>query len=426
VVLEDEARGLLRWRGWRGAREELGRAVYNTLIPAGVTADYLAYTRWRFTQRIFSSALAVLSTQSMLQAVGVGAKRSLPAAAAVNWVLKDGLGRLGKLATSAQFSQAFDSELKRFRFSASIFFNASSALEMATPFWPPHFLLLASIANVGKSMASASALAVTPAFHRSFSNGDNMADISAKAQAQHVIADNLGLALALLISGTAKARQVAGVPLAPLVAWPFLVAADLFSNYRELKAVQLRTLNMQRSEIGAHFFLRHGRAPSTLQASAEENIVRLRSGRDRGWPLEVVPLHRCAGSPAELAALLRRHRRDGYVLAGTPENRDGRAGRRGTLYLSLRSDATDAELAQAVLQAAHFRETAAEGAAEPLGAEAVGAALRESLQAARGAAPGFGASLRERGWQVNGRKLTHTCPDTFTLAENWEAELPRR
>ena len=117
VVLEDEARGLLRWRGWRGAREELGRAVHNTLIPRGVTADYLAYTRWRFTQRIFSSALAVLSTQSMLQAVGVGAKRSLPAAAAVNWVLKDGLGRLGKLATSAQFSQAFDSELKRFRFS---------------------------------------------------------------------------------------------------------------------------------------------------------------------------------------------------------------------------------------------------------------------------------------------------------------------
>ena len=50
--------------------------------------------------------------QSLLLAVGVGAQRSLPAAAAINWILKDGLGRLGRLSVAARFGHSFDSDLK--------------------------------------------------------------------------------------------------------------------------------------------------------------------------------------------------------------------------------------------------------------------------------------------------------------------------
>ena len=50
--------------------------------------------------------------QSLLQAVGVGARRSLPAAATINWVLKDGLGRLGRLTVATRFGESFDSDLK--------------------------------------------------------------------------------------------------------------------------------------------------------------------------------------------------------------------------------------------------------------------------------------------------------------------------
>jgi glutamate N-acetyltransferase/amino-acid N-acetyltransferase len=50
--------------------------------------------------------------QSLLQAVGVGAKRALPAAATINWVLKDGLGRLGRLTVATRFGESFDSDLK--------------------------------------------------------------------------------------------------------------------------------------------------------------------------------------------------------------------------------------------------------------------------------------------------------------------------
>lgn len=52
------------------------------------------------------------AAQAMLQAVGVGAQRSLPAAATLNWVLKDGLGRLGRISVGALFGSGFDSDLK--------------------------------------------------------------------------------------------------------------------------------------------------------------------------------------------------------------------------------------------------------------------------------------------------------------------------
>lgn len=63
--------------------------------------------------------------QSLLQAVGVGAKRSLPAAATINWVLKDGLGRLGRLTVATRFGESFDSDLKRFRYTTSVIYAVS-------------------------------------------------------------------------------------------------------------------------------------------------------------------------------------------------------------------------------------------------------------------------------------------------------------
>ncbi len=58
--------------------------------------------------------VSLLCIQSMLLAVGVGAKRSLPAAAGLSWVLKDGLGRLGRLLYVAVHGSSFDCHLKVF------------------------------------------------------------------------------------------------------------------------------------------------------------------------------------------------------------------------------------------------------------------------------------------------------------------------
>lgn len=51
-----------------------------------------------------------------------------------------------------------------------------------TPFFPQHFLALATSAMVGKSIGLTTHVATQPAFHKSFACGETMAEISAKTQ----------------------------------------------------------------------------------------------------------------------------------------------------------------------------------------------------------------------------------------------------
>lgn len=48
----------------------------------------------------------------MFRAIGIGHSRSLTSAAALNWVLKDGLGRFSRCIYTASLASAFDTNLK--------------------------------------------------------------------------------------------------------------------------------------------------------------------------------------------------------------------------------------------------------------------------------------------------------------------------
>lgn len=51
-----------------------------------------------------------------------------------------------------------------------------------------------------QAVALSTALAVQPAILKTFTGGENMAEITAKSQAQHVVVDNVGLALAVALT----------------------------------------------------------------------------------------------------------------------------------------------------------------------------------------------------------------------------------
>lgn len=74
-------------------------------------------------------------------------------AAALNWIIKDGLGQLGGVVYASFVSDKFDSEPKRFRFQATVAMQGANVLELLTPLWPGSFLVIASISNIGKLYA---------------------------------------------------------------------------------------------------------------------------------------------------------------------------------------------------------------------------------------------------------------------------------
>jgi len=87
--------------------------------------------------------------QSLLYAVGLGAG-SIPLAAALNWVIKDGLGQLGGVVYASMMGNKFDSDPKRHRMVSGLALQGATLLEIITPLVPSYFLLLASVSNIGK------------------------------------------------------------------------------------------------------------------------------------------------------------------------------------------------------------------------------------------------------------------------------------
>ncbi|KAK9813139.1 hypothetical protein WJX72_009670 [[Myrmecia] bisecta] len=294
--------------------KQLHAAVLGSFLPQNedVTPDYWDYARWRAAHRLFSSVLSIFATQSLLQAVGVGARKTLPAAAAINWVLKDGLGRLGRLTVAARFGQSFDADLKRFRWATSLLFAGCISLEYLTPLFPHHFLLLASVANVGKSIGLTTYISTQPAIQKSFARHENLADIMAKAQAQQMVFDNIGLAVAVTLTYLVRNSPQARMRM-PLIALPLLLGGDLFAIYHELKSIHLRTLNKERAELIAEHWLQTGAIPSTKQVSkAEPLLTAPRVGRGQ-LRLQITSLEESLRDPDTLGLLLERHRKDRYM-----------------------------------------------------------------------------------------------------------------
>ncbi|KFM29313.1 UPF0420 protein [Auxenochlorella protothecoides] len=362
-----------------------------------VYPDYWTYAKWRAVHRFFSSMNSVFATQSLLQAVGIGAQRSLPAAATINWVLKDGLGRLGRLSVATQYGASFDADLKRFRFGTSILYCLALALEYATPLAPSAFLPLASLANVGKSVGLATYVATQPAFHKSFARGQNLADISAKSQGQQMVLDNLGLAVAVLLTHAVRASEPARSAL-PLVMFPLLVIGDLTSIYQEMRSIHLRSLNRERAEILAASWLDHAMILTPQQVSRAERLLFAPAIDCGPLPLEIGGLESCIRSSSELEALLGKEGR--LRLAGP-----------GSIHVALRSDASARDALQAVVQAALLRRR---GAFRPA-AEAGDCDVAAAAEQARVALAPFLSALEGEGWQTDSFLLSRGEKARYTM-----------
>jgi len=296
----------------------LNEKARDAFLPAqeSVTEDYWEYARFRFYQRAASSCITVFATQQMLQAIGLGATRRLPAAAAVNWVLKDGLGRLGKLSVATNFGREFDSDVKRFRFTSSVVYDCASLVEMLTPFYPKRFLLLATVANVGKSVGITTANVVRAPIQRSFALEENLAEITAKTSAQQVLADNLGLGLAVVATSfTGKIASANARLVLPLVAFCPLAATDLYCIYRELKAVQLKTINRERGEIVAELFVKNGKVPSFKTVADAERLFIPARLDESTLPLKVTGLAEACPTKRALVNALSDDPKTPYVLS---------------------------------------------------------------------------------------------------------------
>eukprot|EP00667_Euglena_gracilis_P016839 EG_transcript_17665 len=229
----------------REPRAFLWQSALLHLLPRGypdsVVGNYLGYVSWHGLQSVSGCAGGVLAMQALLGAVGVGSTgAALPLAATLNWVLKDGLGQVGGIVYAAVMKD-FDSKPKSTNFYGILNLELACLLEVLTFLVPALFLPLAGLANIGKSVACISLSATRAAIHQSFTNHDNLADITAKAVSQAILASMLGTALGclLLTAIGAEFYRLLGLYLG-------LCAIQLYSTYRCLELVSFRVFNAAR------------------------------------------------------------------------------------------------------------------------------------------------------------------------------------
>ncbi|KAJ2162446.1 hypothetical protein GGF46_000687 [Coemansia sp. RSA 552] len=230
------------------------RAFLPTDYKTSVTPEYIGYTKWQFFHNVLGSASGVLSTQAMLYAMGLGVG-SLPLSAAINWVIKDGFGQLGGVVYATMVGQKFDSDPKHQRFWSAVWLQSATWLEMMTPLFPHMFLLVGSVANIGKNISWLAMSATKASINKTFCLKENLGDLTAKHGSQATAAGLMGTALGVLIGAT---MDVSINTL--IVGFVPISLASLWGNYKSLLYTITPTLNVARAHhmLGDAIEVRNG------------------------------------------------------------------------------------------------------------------------------------------------------------------------
>ncbi|KAK8944629.1 hypothetical protein KSP39_PZI008263 [Platanthera zijinensis] len=263
---------------WQRCRELFFRLMLPEGYPGSVSRDYLEYSLWRAAQGVASQISGVLSTQALLYAVGLG-KGAIPTAAAINWVLKDGIGYLSKILLS-KYGRHFDVNPKGWRLFADLLENTAYGMEILTPAFPKAFVLIGAAAGAGRSAAALIQAATRSCFYAGFAVNRNFAEVIAKGEAQGMVSKFLGIML-----GIALANYIGSSTPMALACFSAVTAVHMYCNFRSYQSIQLRTLNPYRSSLVFSEYLWSGQVPPIKEVNDEEpffmNLPHIKINMDR-------------------------------------------------------------------------------------------------------------------------------------------------
>lgn len=172
--------------------------------------------------------------------------------AALNWVLKDALGKIVRMVWASKMGRKFDPDAKRWRYRSSLLYALGNGLEIGTFLCPGFFLLLATCANACKQMSMLTNSATRNALYSSFRDGtrENIGDITAKGEAQIAVVDLLGI-----LCGVCLSRSIGISVKSILGVWITLQALEVGCVYKSIRSVEFRLLNFERLSLITERFL---------------------------------------------------------------------------------------------------------------------------------------------------------------------------
>lgn len=233
--------------------------IRSTFLPIGfpksVPPGYLSFSIWSWIQDWSTSLRAVLATQNVLAAMGVGDATATALSAAQNYLVRDFAGMMTVLGFTSLFAHSFGPETKRWRIFADVILDVGITMEVLAVHLPKSwFLIILCLANACKAMCGVAAGSVSGNINLFWCrNGADFADIKSKFGAQHTCT----AALALIIAGYfAKAISHADNIRLVWSIYGMLTILHIYANVRCMRILKFDSLNTIRLEMVMNDFLK--------------------------------------------------------------------------------------------------------------------------------------------------------------------------
>lgn len=170
---------------------------FRTLIyPTGkYHSSYGRFVAYSFASNVLLSTESVLSTHSMLSAIGIA---NTSAIITSNYVAKDIIGQLGGLFYMNKVGRTADSEPRKFLMYSHTFQQSAIFVECITPLIMfTYFLPIAGIANMAKNISFTGFGAINAKCIQTLAKDNNIGEIYSKITVLNTIGSSVGMLFGL-------------------------------------------------------------------------------------------------------------------------------------------------------------------------------------------------------------------------------------
>lgn len=344
LVVEEVASGSVRRRvvvdGERTSTyvaPRWGGAVRSTFVPTGTVAqEYVKYQFYHVAQDLSTQLRATLATTAVFSGLGLGASKTMGAAAAtLVFLSRDASGMATSLIAASRLAPKLGGDARRFRFAGDVAVDIALLCELLSP--RKFFIVLLCVASVLKALcgvlAGGANAAISAYFARSAGAFD-VAQVTAKSNAVSTLSGIVGLTLSLAVTALGLTKRFALIP------YTVLTAVHLITCARGLQLLELTGVGCSRRFALVHdSWIITGVAPTPSDLAKLDSVV--------GWP-QWTPSLRRRGLVVSSSRILQHrlmtkpdHIFDAYVLA-----RDS-----SKVVLAMRTGATPADERRALCHA---------------------------------------------------------------------------
>lgn len=233
--------------------------------PDSVRDDYWGYQCWDTLQAFCSTITGTITTQAVMKGFGVGDSAASALGATVTWVLRDGVGMVGRIAFAWWKGSALDADCKKWRLCADFLNDIAMFLELALlPYVSTMYVLCVTSAMKAIVGVAGGATRASITQHHAIRN--NMGDVSAKDGSQETCVNLIGSFVGVLILSFIDSRYLT-------LLFMITLMVHLYANYRAVKTLNFVTFNTERLALYLKSYIACGKTELPKNINANESVI---------------------------------------------------------------------------------------------------------------------------------------------------------